>query len=735
MDPRIENLQSTTFQGWRFTRKKLAEIQETVQLLPNLSRHELAQTLCVQHGWQTAKGRNREAFALRLLKDLEQAGILSLPAPRTPGRGPQKALKPGPRTAPQPAVEGPLASLVPLQLQVVTEPEQVGEWNEWVQRYHPLGYRQPIGPSLRYFLLDRHGRKLGCLLFSYATRNVACRDAWIGWRGRAHRKHLRLLLGHPRYLLFPWVRVKCLASKALGQAVRQLPADWERRHGERPVLVQTFVDPQRHKGTCYRAAGWQLVGRTPGSPAKGSRPARTPKDVYVRPLHRDWRRILHEGPPPPPRRRGRPREQAAAGERFVQLWRNIIGGVERVAREHDAEWVRRRRVLNTLLVVLFVFRLVFAPDRRGYATVAADLWEQCRRLGLELPRPEPVSAAALCKARAKVGAGVFRKIHRAVLEQAGPQGGLWKGHRLFAVDGSKLNLPRALLRAGYATPSPAAHYPQGLLSCLYQLRTRLPFDCELHAHGNERRAALRHFSALAAGDIVVYDRGYYSFQLLRAHLRRGLHSVFRLQRNANPVFDAFIAADCAERTVDVAPPRGTPGPPCRVRLVRYTAGGTTFFLATTLLDRKRYRRQDLAKLYHARWGIEEYYKTAKKDLRLEQFRGRSERLVKQELYANCTLIALTRLFANRSEGDARAAPDGHGRPGQQANFRHALHTVARHVEGLFLRQAALVRDTVQHILDGLAVCRPRRRPRRSYPRLSRKPVNKWRKRKAAATPA
>ena len=238
MDPRIRNLKSTTFQGWRFTRKKLAEIQATVELLPDLSRNELARTLCVQHGWQTAKGRNRVAFALRLLRELEQLGIVSLPARQGPGRGPQKALQPSPRTAPQPAVEGPLADLVPLRLEVVRGREQVEEWNEWVQRYHPLGYRQPIGPSLRYCLLDRHGRQLGCLLFSYATRNVACRDAWIGWRGRAHRKHLSLLLGHPRYLLFPWVRVKCLASKALGQAVRQLPGDWERLHGERPVLVQ-----------------------------------------------------------------------------------------------------------------------------------------------------------------------------------------------------------------------------------------------------------------------------------------------------------------------------------------------------------------------------------------------------------------------------------------------------------------------------------------------------------------
>ena len=203
MDPRIKNLKSTTFQGTRFTRRKLAAMQETVQTFPRLSRHELAQTLCVHHRWQMPKGRNRLAFALRLLQDLERLGILSLPARQSPGRGPQKALQPGPRTAPQPALEAPLASLVPLQLQVVREREQIQEWNEWVQRYHPLGYRQPIGPSLRYFLRDRQERKLGCLLFSYATRNVACRDAWIGWRGQTHRKHLHLLLGHPRFGLFP----------------------------------------------------------------------------------------------------------------------------------------------------------------------------------------------------------------------------------------------------------------------------------------------------------------------------------------------------------------------------------------------------------------------------------------------------------------------------------------------------------------------------------------------------
>ena len=142
---------------------------------------------------------------------------------------------------PQPAIDEPLAGLTPLQLQPVSGQQAVAAWNEWVQRYHPLGYRQPLGAHLRYFLLDRHERLLGCLLFDFAARNVACRDAWIGWQGQAHRKFLDRVVRNSRFLLLPWVRVQNLASKALGLVVRQLPQDWQRQHGYRPVLVETLA--------------------------------------------------------------------------------------------------------------------------------------------------------------------------------------------------------------------------------------------------------------------------------------------------------------------------------------------------------------------------------------------------------------------------------------------------------------------------------------------------------------
>ena len=423
----------------------------------------------------------------------------------------------------------------------------------------------------------------------------------------------------------------------------------------------------------------------------------------------------------------------------MQLWQGIIGTVVRVAGEYDRQWQQRQRVLNTLLVVLFVFRLVFAPDRQGYALTLAELWEQCRRLGVALPQPQPVSASSICVARAKIHADVFRRIHRAILEQAPREtaGQLWHGHRIFAVDGSKLNLPRPLAQEGYRTPSSNAHYPQGLLSCLYQLRSRIPVDFDLLAHGNERLAALAHLRALAPGDVVVYDRGYYSFQLLHAHAERRLQAVFRLQRNASALFRDFILGDRTDHTVTVTPSadalRQHPQAafqPCRVRLIKYTAGTTTYTLATTLLDRQRYSVRDLADLYHGRWSIEELYKISKQLLTVEEFHGQTERTVQQELFAHFSLIALARLFTNRSEESFRADP---GKPAMQANFKSSLRTVARHLEGLFLEHATMLGKTVERILAGIAACRQRQRPNRSFPRLSRKPASKWRSSKATAT--
>ena len=295
MDPRIRQLRSTTFGGQRLTRRQIADIQQTVATFPLLSRTELGHTVCVHLRWQTPNGRNRIQQAMGLLEELARLGVLTLPTRQGPGRGRQRPVVPGAGSDPQEEIAGPLADLTPLELELAREPEQVAAWNAWVQRYHPLGYRQPIGNHIRYVLRERRGRPLGCLLFDFAARQLVCRDRWIGWQQQAYRPHLQLVVRNARYLLFPWVRVKHLASHALGLATRQLPGDWEQLHGYRPVLCESYVNVTQYAGTCYRAANWQRIGETAGRTKDGPAKAKPPKQVYVYPLQRDWRRILRHG--------------------------------------------------------------------------------------------------------------------------------------------------------------------------------------------------------------------------------------------------------------------------------------------------------------------------------------------------------------------------------------------------------------------------------------------------------
>ena len=508
MDPRIENLKSTTFLGQRLSRGQIADIQDAVERFPALSRRELGHTICEHLGWYTPTGRYRIQSGLRMLEQLEALGILSLPEKRAisnPLHSSGKAEWTR-RTEAQAAIEGDLQSLMPLTLQGVTESDAVEEWNAWVERYHYLGYRQPFGSHLRYFMVNRHGRKLGCLLFEAATTTLPCRDQWVGWSQRSRAKRLNQVVNNSRFLIFPWVQVKFLASRSLSMAVQQLADDWEARHGLRPVLVETFVDLTKFEATSYRAANWRKIGMTKGRKASTQSPGKTQKGVYVFPLIKHWRSRLLNGAPPV-KRRGRSVEPKilSSDDPFVRLWGNLVGTAVTVDHDHDRVWQRRRRGLNTLLIMLFIFRLVFSKGRQGYAITLSELWDQCRTMGVELPQASPVSASAMCRARAKLDENVFRVLHTRILKRMDRSGidKRWQGHCIFAVDGSRMNLPRPLIAQGYRAPSEQAHYPQGLLSCLYQLRCGLPIDFDLHAHGNERAAALAHLDALSANDVVV----------------------------------------------------------------------------------------------------------------------------------------------------------------------------------------------------------------------------------------
>ncbi len=511
MDPCIENLKSTTFAGKRFSRKQLVSIQQTVKAFPMLSRRELAHTICELLQWYTPKGDNKIQSCLSVLESLEKLSLFSLPQKNeSQKRGPQKKIEKTNLAEQKAAICDTLDHITPIRLQVVTERQDIQLWNEFIDRHHYLGYKRPIGPHIRYFILDKKGRKLGCLMFSYAVKSLPCRDEWIGWQDKAHKKHLDLVINNNRFLIFPWVNVKCLASKALSIVARQLREDWSLHHGYKPVLMETFVDPTMFSATCYRAANWQHIGESKGRKSTKKVEGKVSKSVYIYPLIKNPKFILLNGPEALAKTENKGRQSKRTTstlkqtDPFIELWQNIIGTVMLVANDFDRQWQKRRRVLNTLLIMLFIFRLVFSKNKQGYAITIAELWDQCNIMGIALPQATPVAASAFCTARSKLDENVFKLLQVKILEHAGPSNdSKWKGHCLYAVDGSKINLPRQLIKSGYKVPADNAHYPQGLLSCLYQLKQKIPVDYSLVNHGDERSVALTHLDALSANDVVV----------------------------------------------------------------------------------------------------------------------------------------------------------------------------------------------------------------------------------------
>jgi len=167
-------------------------------------------------------------------------------------------------------------------------------WREQVERYHYLGCRVPFGAHLRYWVRNRQ-RELACLLWTSPAWKMKPRDVWIGWSDQQRQRNLQGIVNHGRFLILPWVRVKGLASKILALSARQMPRDWQIRYGYRPLLLETLVDANRFRGTCYRAANWIYVGQTTGRSRmdrEHKADGQAIKDIYVYPLVRDAKQRL-----------------------------------------------------------------------------------------------------------------------------------------------------------------------------------------------------------------------------------------------------------------------------------------------------------------------------------------------------------------------------------------------------------------------------------------------------------
>lgn len=279
--------------GRTLSEADLAAIRVEIALADPPNRAEIARRVCRRLDWRNAKGEAKLMSARVGLLRLHRSGLIELPEPTTRNNN-GLPLKHGPKRWPQErALSGSVGALSGLRLSPVAEKARSRLWNGLIDRYHYLGYSPLPGAQMRYLIESEQGL-LGALGFGAAAWKVAARDRWIGWERETRERHLGRVLNNARFLVLPWIRVRNLASRVLALAARQVGEDFAERYGERPVLLETFVETPRFRGTCYRAANWQHLGCTQGRGKcdVAHRAALARKDIYVYPLSADFRRAL-----------------------------------------------------------------------------------------------------------------------------------------------------------------------------------------------------------------------------------------------------------------------------------------------------------------------------------------------------------------------------------------------------------------------------------------------------------
>jgi hypothetical protein len=239
-------------------------------------------------------GALRDMVCRGLMLELHREGLIELPPVRRVMRNPLVERKPrAVIEVDERPLQAKLSELGPLTLRQVRRTPEEALFNSLLEQYHYLGYSQPVGEHLKFMVWGQE-RPIACLSWSSAARHLGSRDRFIGWSPQARLKNIRLLAYNSRYLIMPWVKVEHLASHLLGRMAKVLSLDWQRVYGHPIYYLETFIDPQRFRGTCYRAANWQVLGVTTGrgKDAPTHRPNRPIKEVLGYPLVKDFRARL-----------------------------------------------------------------------------------------------------------------------------------------------------------------------------------------------------------------------------------------------------------------------------------------------------------------------------------------------------------------------------------------------------------------------------------------------------------
>lgn len=296
--PACANLRAMSVQlkyrGRLVTDADVAFIRQLIRDHPTSSRRALSKKLCEAWGWVQPNGAQRDMVCRGLMLALHRAGQIQLPDQRNAPTNPlAKRRPPAAVEIDRSPLRADLHTVGPVTFEQVRRTAREPLFNSLIEQHHYLGYTQPVGEHLKY-LVYAADRVVAAMAWSSAAHGLQCRDRFIGWSVQTKRRNRHLLAYNSRFLIPPWVEVPHLASHVLGRMASLLSADWQRIYGHPVYFLETFVEPTRHRGTCYRAANWIVLGQTFG---RGHRcptmqPNRPVKLVLGYPLRRDFRRFL-----------------------------------------------------------------------------------------------------------------------------------------------------------------------------------------------------------------------------------------------------------------------------------------------------------------------------------------------------------------------------------------------------------------------------------------------------------
>lgn len=284
------------YRGRIFTETDLHLIKAIIESEGQRGRCHISRRVCEELRWLRIDGRLKDMACRVALLKMEKDGLIALPAKLSRNSYNREQLVP--RTLfgePGAEISCRVDQLGEIQLVIAKGKTPASHlWRELIDRYHYLGFRRAVGAQLRYIIQTKGGVTLGCIGFSAAAWKSAARDQWIGWSVAEREKNLERVVDNSRFLILPWVRVKGLASKTLAIAARTLLIDWKKTYGYRPILLESFVEVDRFRGTCYRAANWTCVGNTLGR-SKYDRHhlcGKPIKSIWLYPLSKNFKKVL-----------------------------------------------------------------------------------------------------------------------------------------------------------------------------------------------------------------------------------------------------------------------------------------------------------------------------------------------------------------------------------------------------------------------------------------------------------